>query len=241
MCDAPHATTDAYRSARPRWKQPSCQACAADRRPVTLGRWQRPSTFFFDPICPWAWRASQFIRAVAEREQLLVSWRFFSLRMCNEERSYVEFPDGYRARHEFGLALLRVAAHLRSAEGNGAVDAFYRTCGTELHDRGHSAELVASRDVERLIQLTGVSVSEAAAPTADALIRSEIQLAISRAGPDLGTPVITIEPPHGPSFFGPVLSTVPDEQDQAATWHSIIQLAGVPAFSEIKRIRQPPS
>lgn len=168
--------------------------------------------FFFDPICPWAWRTSVFVREVASRRELHVCWRFFSLRVLNERRDYAEFPSGYRARHEFGLRILRVAACLREELGDDAVGRLYLACGTELHERGRSAELVASGDVGPILRTAGALEYSAAADDErmDDVIRSETALAITRVGPDLGTPVITFGSPNGPSLFGPVLSVVPD-------------------------------
>ncbi|MCA1599384.1 MAG: DsbA family protein, partial [Chloroflexi bacterium] len=39
----------------------------------------RSVEFFFDPICPWAYQTSLWIREVRARTGLRVDWRFFSL------------------------------------------------------------------------------------------------------------------------------------------------------------------
>ena len=41
--------------------------------------------FFFDPMCPWAYRAYLWIREVRRQTDLDISWRFFSLEEVNRE------------------------------------------------------------------------------------------------------------------------------------------------------------
>lgn len=196
--------------------------------------------FFFDPICPWAWRASRFITATAAVEGFNVTWRFFSLRMLNEDRDYRSFPAGYESRHRFGLSLLRIAASIRQTHGNEGVGAFYTACGSTLHEQDGPGSL-AEAELRSIVIQAGRTdhLDTATRSDHDELIRSETESAILRAGPDLGTPVITLDPPNGPSFFGPVLTEVPGEDVRAATWASIVQLANLPSFAELKRTRRP--
>ena len=39
--------------------------------------------FYFDPVCPFAWITSQWIRKVAAQRDYTVDWRFISLRLIN--------------------------------------------------------------------------------------------------------------------------------------------------------------
>ena len=45
--------------------------------------------FFFDPMCPWAYQTSVWIRDVRTRRALDIVWRFLSLEEINR-------PDGKR-------------------------------------------------------------------------------------------------------------------------------------------------
>ena len=66
--------------------------------------------FYFDPVCPFAWMTSKWVRQVASRRTLEVEWRFISLRLVNAEVDYAShFPPGYKHGHTAGLQLLRVA------------------------------------------------------------------------------------------------------------------------------------
>ena len=64
--------------------------------------------FYFDPVCPFAWMTSKWVRQVAAQRDCTVDWRFISLRMLNADVDYdSRFPAGYQAGHTAGLRLLR--------------------------------------------------------------------------------------------------------------------------------------
>ena len=74
--------------------------------------------FYFDPVCPFAWMTSKWVRMVAVRRDYTVDWRFISLRMINSGIDYdTHFPTGYEEGHTSGLRLLRVAARVRAEHG----------------------------------------------------------------------------------------------------------------------------
>jgi 2-hydroxychromene-2-carboxylate isomerase len=55
--------------------------------------------FYFDPVCPFAWMTSKWVRMVAAQRDYDVDWRFISLRMINSHIDYdSHFPTGRRAR-----------------------------------------------------------------------------------------------------------------------------------------------
>ena len=51
-------------------------------------------TFWFDPSCPFTWRTSRWIRAVAPRKGAAVDWRIMSLGILNEGK---DIPEQWRA------------------------------------------------------------------------------------------------------------------------------------------------
>ena len=74
--------------------------------------------FYFDPVCPFAWMTSKWVRMVAARRDYTVDWRFISLRLINSGIDYdSHFPAGYDEGHTSGLRLLRVAARTRAEHG----------------------------------------------------------------------------------------------------------------------------
>jgi hypothetical protein len=72
--------------------------------------------FYFDPVCPFAWMTSKWVRIVAAQRDYKVDWRFISLRILNAHIDYdSHFPPEYEAGHTAGLRLLRVAARTRAS------------------------------------------------------------------------------------------------------------------------------
>jgi predicted DsbA family dithiol-disulfide isomerase len=37
--------------------------------------------FYFDPVCPFAWMTSKWVRMVAAQREYIVDWRFISIRL----------------------------------------------------------------------------------------------------------------------------------------------------------------
>ena len=59
--------------------------------------------FYFDPVCPFAWMTSKWVRMVAEQRGYKVDWRFISLRMINADIDYESHvPPGYEDGHTRG-------------------------------------------------------------------------------------------------------------------------------------------
>jgi hypothetical protein len=71
--------------------------------------------------------------------------------------------------------------------------------------------------------------------TFDDELRAEVQTALSRTGPGVGTPVVVFRPPDGPAFFGPVISRIPDDAEALRLWDAVLTLGEWPGFAEIKR------
>ncbi len=98
--------------------------------------------FYFDPVCPFAWMTSKWVRMVAAQRDYAVDWRFMSLRMINSEIDYdSHFPAGYEEGHTSGLRLLRVAARARAEHGRSAVGRFYEIVSGEIFDSPGAAAL----------------------------------------------------------------------------------------------------
>ena len=59
--------------------------------------------FYFDPVCPFAWMTSKWVRMVAEQRDYRVDWRFISLRILNANVDYAtHFPAYYEEGHTAG-------------------------------------------------------------------------------------------------------------------------------------------
>jgi 2-hydroxychromene-2-carboxylate isomerase len=199
--------------------------------------------FFWDPVCPFAWITSRWVTKVAALSDYSVDWRFISLRLLNKAKDYAnEFPPEYEAGHSAGLRMLRVAAAVRAELGREPLGGLVTAYGESYWDKpkgsGMRARLSTTEHVVEVLAAAGLPTPYAAAlddTSWDQLIDEETDLALSRTGRDVGTPIITFQPPDGLSFFGPVISRVPDDADALRLWNAVTTLAAFPGFAEMKR------
>jgi len=198
--------------------------------------------FYFDPVCPFAWMTSKWVRMVAEQRDYRIDWRFISLRMINAHIDYdAHFPPGYDAGHTAGLRLLRVAAKLRGEQGRAAIGPLYFAIGTRVFDTAGDTNDPAhgSRGfLEPVLRELGLSdgLADALEDTAfDNEIRAETDEALSLTGKDVGTPILQFHPPDGTAFFGPVISRLPSPDEAGPLWDNVLGLASFPGFAELKR------
>ncbi len=202
--------------------------------------------FFFDPGCPFAWQTSVWIRRVAELREVKIGWRFISLKFINEKNN--PSPQMVEAQTR-GLRYHRVCAAARDRLGNDAVGALYKAYGERYwytKQAGDYAEktLAATKlvDIPTVLSELGLpaDLAEAADDDSyDALIRAESDEAFRRTGPDVGTPILTFTA-SGNSLFGPVISSIPDDETAVKFYDALRVFADFPAFSELKRTKRAP-
>jgi 2-hydroxychromene-2-carboxylate isomerase len=199
--------------------------------------------FWFDPVCPFAWMTSKWVRIVAEQREYRVEWRLISLRLLNRHVDYdAQFPPEYEAGHTAGLRLLRVAAHARAEHGPQALDPLQAALGRHVFEdpAGQpSPERATGRAfLEQVLTEAGLPVDLAAAVDDgawDAEVQEETEAALQLTGRDVGTPILHFRPPGGAAFFGPVISRLPDPEDAVELWDHVVALAGFAGFAELKR------
>src|SRR5260370_21118716 len=101
--------------------------------------------FYFDPVCPFAWMTSKWVRMVAAQRGYTVDWRFISLRLINAEIDYdSHFPVGYEERHTSGLRLLRVGARARAQHGRAPIGPLNHGLGGEVLAAAHAGQPTAA-------------------------------------------------------------------------------------------------
>jgi 2-hydroxychromene-2-carboxylate isomerase len=198
--------------------------------------------FWFDPVCPFAWLTSKWVRTVAARRDYTVEWRLVSLRLLNRDVDYAtRFPPEYEAGHTAGLRLLRVAVHARAEHGPAALGPLYAAMGARIFESDHvtdEAERGRAALVEPVLTDAGLPAELAEAlddDRYDAEIQADTDEALRLTGKDVGTPILHFEPPDGAAFFGPVISRLPDEDAAEELWDHVVGLARFPGFAELKR------
>ena len=201
--------------------------------------------FYFDPVCPFAWLTSKWVREVAAQRDYSVDWRFISLRILNAHIDYAaHFPPNYEEGHTAGLRLLRVAARVRAEHGREAVGPLYKAIGTRIFDTSRDTDPLSASGqaspsmLEPVLRNAGLSTDLVDAlddQTLDDEIRAETEEALALTGRDVGTPILHFQPPSGTAFFGPVISRLPSPDDAVELWDHVVALASFPGFAEIKR------
>lgn len=185
---------------------------------------------------------SRWLVDVAEQRDLDVTWRTFSLALLNERQEYppellAAIPD-LPARVSLGKEILRIVESLRGAGRNDDIGRFYTECG----QRFHVAD--AAPDRSALEEATSAAGVEDHLPAADddgqdAALRASLDEALDRAGPDVGSPILTLDG-NARGAFGPIVSPPPQGDDAGRLWDALVTLHSMPTFLEIKRGRSGP-
>lgn len=210
--------------------------------------------FYFDPVCPFCWLTSKWVRMVQSERHFTVDWRFISLRLINSHIDYdAHFPPEYEAGHTAGLRLLRVAARTRAEHGPQALDSLQTVFGehifdtppAEVTDEEQRRERRGTRAfVEPILRDAGLPIDLADAldeESWDAEVRADGEEALRLTGKDVGTPIIQFDPPDGVAFFGPVISRLPEKGAACELWDHVVGLSRFPGFAELKRsLREQP-
>lgn len=200
--------------------------------------------FYLDTACPWCWITSRWVSNVQAERDYKVRWKFISLKVLNEGSYDPDDPKAKRRSeaHAFAFGVLRACHAVREAEGNDAIGRLYTVIGNALHTNGRARD-GSARDVEAFLResLTEAGLDPAYAAhvhdeSHDEPLRAETAEALSRTGPDVGTPIITFFPDtdRAVSLFGPVIPKAPKGGDAAELWDAVVKVAES-GVAEIKR------
>ena len=202
--------------------------------------------FYFDPVCPFAWMTSKWVRVVQEQRGYAVDWRFISLRMVNADVDYdTHFPPGYVPATPRGCGCCGWPRRRGTGSGPTPSGALRRRRGADLRLRARPGAGRSRRGyrgtrgfVKSILADADLAADLADAlddETFDALIQRETDEALALTGQDVGTPIIQFGPPDGMAFFGPVISRLPSAADAVQLWDHVAGLAAFPGFAELKR------
>jgi 2-hydroxychromene-2-carboxylate isomerase len=199
--------------------------------------------FFWDPVCPFAWITSRWVEKVCAQTDYTVDWRFISLKLLNKGMDYaVDFPPEYERAHTAGLRMLRVAAAVRDELGREPLGSLVTAYGVSYWDQPHGSQAVevlsTHEHVLAVLDAAGLPSRYAKSlddESWDPMLDDETEMCLERTGHDVGTPIITFRGEREVSFFGPVISRVPSDEDAVPLWDAITALAAFPGFAEMKR------
>ncbi|MEM8533256.1 MAG: DsbA family protein [Chloroflexota bacterium] len=195
--------------------------------------------FYFDPVCPWAWRTSLWIREVMKVRPLQVTWQFFSLQAVNKgketlKETHFRSAPGFRT-----MALLR--RQYPANEANTYINQLYLALGQAAHDRKEDIgqNTIVEAALESLqLDPTLVTTALNDPTTLDEVIQSHEHI-VGMGG--FGVPTLVLIDSTGKPLqkpgFGPVLDQVPHGEDAGQLWDRVVWLLQRPEFFELKRSR----
>ena len=173
---------------------------------------------------------------MGRQKQIQINWRFFSLKIINKDR---KVSEDYKILQEIGLKALRVAAAVRREFGNDGVGEIYTALGAVYHhDEGDIDDVESLAEILTVCGLPPNLATAAEDESFDDDIQADMDLAIAKAGTDVGVPQIVLDGGQGPGFFGPVMSPAPTGEDAVKFWDAIIAAGSVEGFFELKRTRE---
>jgi 2-hydroxychromene-2-carboxylate isomerase len=189
-------------------------------------------TYSFDPNCPWTWLTSRWLVKTAALDGHTIVWRSLSLAHVNRGQ---ELPERFRDLVAAGVLAHRVIQALDRLGDQDGIGRFYEAYGTRTHRKGEAASretVVAAAEDAGLGAAVIAAMDDA---TLDEAVGAVTDEAVAAAGGDVGSPVLRIG--DGPSYFGPIIDEVPDDEGSLRLFRAVTELAAVPQFFELKRGR----
>ena len=180
--------------------------------------------FFFDPMCPYAYQTSVWIRDVRQQVGLDITWRFFSL----EEVNRVEGKKHpWERPWSFGWGQMRVGSVIRRELGNDELDRWYAAVGSAFFDDGVKTHVpeVHAEVLEANGFDPGIVEQAIADPSTIDDVRADHDFAAATYGAH-GVPTIVTE--AGYATYGPVVVPAPTGDDAVALWDLVQGMAALP-------------
>ena len=191
-------------------------------------------TFWFDPSCPFTWRASRWLRGVAQRRGLRIHWRLMSLSIVNEGKAV---PTQYQEPMAQGVRAGRLLHAVGDQRGQDALARLYTEIGERVHWPVRPINSTVLTDALEAAGLDAGLLDEADDTSLDAQVRASHNEGQARVGTESGSPIIALG--DGPGFFGPVVVPVPEGEHAEMLFDALRLLSALPEFSELKRSRAP--
>jgi 2-hydroxychromene-2-carboxylate isomerase len=186
--------------------------------------------FFLDPVCPYSYRTSLWIREARKVRPLDIDWRFLSLKAINDGTASL------KETHSMSWNSFLLMAQARLDYGNDHVDALYRSIGRLRHEE--KLDISLADVLQRAAQEANVEPSLLAKAMKDDMAaqvaQEDHELGVSKGA--FGVASIEVNG-DGRAFFGPVLSEVVTGERAGELWDHFAWMIAQPEFYEIKRER----
>lgn len=196
--------------------------------------------FWFDPVCPWTWLTSRWMLEVRKTRQVDITWHVMSLAVLNEGR-LDQLPPQNRELMGKAWAPVRVLIAAQEAFGPDVLEPLYTALGTQYFLRDQPKSRTS---IQLALCKAGLPqhLAEAGDTHAfDPILRRSHKVGIDLVGQEVGSPIVATpgsNPDSGKiAFFGPVVNPAPKGEQAALLWDSLLAMASIPGFYEIKRTR----
>ncbi|MBA2697635.1 MAG: DsbA family protein [Nocardioidaceae bacterium] len=188
--------------------------------------------FWFDPLCPWAWIASRWMKEVEQVRDVTTDFHVMSLAYLNADKDDID--DDYREFLKDAWGPVRVCIAAAEQHGAEVLDRLYTELGTRFHNQARDK---SRGTIEEALVAAGLPSELADAMddgSYDEAIKKSHHAGMDQVGMEVGTPVISVE---GVAFFGPVVTPIPRGDEAGRMWDGVQLVAGVDGFYELKRTR----
>jgi hypothetical protein len=195
---------------------------------------------FVDPICPFAWLTSRWLREVEQVRPITVTFQIMSLSVLNDGR--LDLSEFYRTLINDGWGPARVATSVASEDGTTGLRDFYEAFGTLHHvDRHDLGDALIVKALANAV-LPAHHANAADRTDLDDELRSSHHRGMSPVGDDVGTPVLHIRTGNRDPvcIFGPVVTPAPRGEAAGRLWDGVLAVASAGEFFELKRSRTRP-
>lgn len=208
-------------------------ASTAGSEPATTnGSRAAVADFWFDPLCPWAWISSRWMKEVEQVREVETRFHVMSLAYLNQDK---DISDEYREFLQQAWGPVRVCIAAARAHGDEVLDRLYTELGTRFHNEGKER---TRETIEEALTAAGLPTDLADAMDSDEYddeVKRSHHAGMDQVGLDVGTPVIAVE---GTAFFGPVVTPIPRGDEAGRLWDGVRLVASIPGFYELKRTRE---
>lgn len=195
--------------------------------------------FYFDPCCPFCWITSRWLLTVKEHRGMHVEWIPFSLALKNKElleqkTAHTKHASSHIAAHR----VIRIM-HAAAQDKKASMETMYTAFGKSYHIDGDTFTDAKIVKTLKDLLLPATLLDEADSNNHDRALQTYIDNAVAVVGEDIGVPTIVFDDggERKAGFFGPVLQSLPSEEESLEIWDGMTMLVENDTFFELKRGR----